>query len=387
MEATRFHIDIPESSLIDLHHRLKRTRWPDELSNSGWEYGTNLAYLRELAHYWQHTYDWRSNERRLNEWPHYKATVQDQEIHFIHIVSSTPHALPILLTHGWPDSFLRFEKLLPMLTDPEAFGGNSSDAFNVVIPSIPGFAFSAPPDSTGSLFNIHNLWSKLMTDVLGYDKFVAHGGDWGSIITEHLARSHSRHVVGIHLTDVPFLHTFQKPDNLSEAEKKLFEESEQYQMNENAYAILQGTRPHTLAAGLSDSPVGLAAWIVEKFYTLSDCDGNVESRFTKDQLLTNISLYWHTDTVASSFTPYYDILHANAFTWIKEKIKEWTGSSSVPAGFAIFAKENSHLPREWAERFFNVQRWTTLPQGGHFAALEAPEVLTNELREFFRTVR
>jgi microsomal epoxide hydrolase len=387
MEARRFHIDIQESSLIDLQQRLKRTRWPDELNNSDWEYGTSLTYLKELAQYWEHNYDWRSNERRLNEWPHYKATIEGHDIHFIHIVSNSPQALPIILTHGWPDSFLRFEKLIPMLTDPEAYGGNSSDVFNVVIPSIPGFAFSAPPDSPGSLFNIHNLWAKLMTDVLGYDKFVAHGGDWGSIITEHLARSHSRHVMGIHLTDVPFLHIFQKPDDLSDAEKKFFEEGEQYQMKDNAYAMVQGTRPHTLAAGLGDSPVGLAAWILERFYTMSDCDGNVESRFTKDQLLTNISLYWHTQSVASSFILYYDVLHANAFTWIGEKIKEWTGSSRVPAGFAISAKESSHPPREWAERFFNVQRWAILPQGGHFVALEEPKALANELREFFRMVR
>ena len=387
MEATHFHIDIPESSLTDLHDRLKHTRWPDELNNSGWEYGTNLAYLKELTQYWQQDYDWRENERRLNEWPHYKVTIDGQEIHFIHVKSNAPNALPIILTHGWPDSFLRFEKLIPMLTKPEAFGGDASDAFNVVIPSLPGFAFSAAPDSPGSLFNIHNLWAKLMTDVLGYDKFVAHGGDWGSIITEHLARSHSRHVVGIHLTDVSFMHTFQKPKDLSEAEKKYFEEIEQYQMTENAYAMIQGTRPHTLAAGLSDSPVGLAAWILEKFYSMSDCDGHVENRFTKDQLLTNISLYWHTQTVPSSFTPYFDTLHANAFTWIGEKIKEWTGTSSVPAGFALFAKDSGHLPREWAERFFNVQRWTTLPHGGHFAALEEPKALANELIEFFRTLR
>jgi pimeloyl-ACP methyl ester carboxylesterase len=387
MSATQFHIDVPESSLTDLQDRLRRMRWPDEPNNTNWEFGTNLTYLKELVQYWQHDYDWRNNERRLNELPHYRATIDGQEIHFIHIRSKVSNALPIILTHGWPDSFLRFEKLIPLLTEPEAYGGSASYAFHVVIPSLPGFAFSAPANSPGSLFNIHNLWAKLMTDVLGYDKFGVHGGDWGSIISEHLGRSHSRHVVGIHLTDVPFLHNFQKPDNLSEAEKKFFEESEQYQMKENAYAMIQGTRPHTLAAGLIDSPVGLAAWILEKFYSMSDCQGNVETRFTKDQLLTNISLYWHTQTVPSSFAPYYDTLHASAFTWIGEKIKEWTGTSSVPAGFAIFTKENVHPPREWAARFFNVQRWTVLPRGGHFAALEEPEVLANELIEFFRTVR
>lgn len=386
MVAEQFHIDIPESALIDLQERLKQTRWPDELNESGWEYGTNLGYLKELVQYWQHDFDWRDGERKLNKWPQYRVTIDGQMIHFIHIKRNL-QALPIILTHGWPDSFMRFDKLVTMLAEPEAFGGNSSDAFNVVVPSLPGFAFSEPLDSAGSLFNIHNLWAKLMTDVLGYDKFVAHGGDWGSIITEHLARTHSRHVLGIHLTDVPFLHNFQKPDDLSEAEKKFMDESEQHQMKEGAYAMIQGTRPHTLAAGLSDSPAGLAAWILEKFYSWSDCKGNIETRFTKDQLLTNISLYWHTQTVPSSFKPYYDTLHASAFTWIGEKIKEWTGSSSVPTGFVTFAKENAHLPREWAERFFNVQRWTTFPRGGHFSALEEPKVLAHELVEFFRTLR
>ena len=385
MIASQFHIDIPESSLVDLHDRLQRTRWPDELNDSGWEYGTNLSYLKELVQYWQHDYKWRDSERRLNKWPQYKVTIEDQEIHFIHI-RRNPKALPIILTHGWPDSFLRFEKLVPILTEPEVFGGNASDAFNVVIPSLPGFTFSETFDSGPSLFEIHNLWAKLMTDVLGYDKFVAHGGDWGSIITEHLARSHSRHVMGIHLSDVPFLHNFQKPDDLSDAEKEFLNESEQRQMKEGAYAMIQGTRPHTLAAGLIDSPVGLAAWILEKFYSWSDIHSNIENRFTKDQLLTNISLYWHTRTVPSSFRFYYDTLHASAFTWIGEKVKEWTGSSSVPAGFAIFAK-GAQPPREWAERFFNVQRWTTLPHGGHFAALEEPKLLANELIEFFRVFR
>jgi pimeloyl-ACP methyl ester carboxylesterase len=386
MEATPFRIDIPESSLTDLNERLQRTRFPDTLEDSGWEYGTNLEYLKELVEYWKQDFSWRDSERKLNHWPNYKVTIDGQELHFIHIRRNAT-ALPILLTHGWPDSFLRFEQLIPMLTTPEAFGGSADDAFNVVVPSIPGFGFSETLDPSSNLFNIHNLWAKLMTDVLGYDKFFAHGGDWGALITEHLARSHARHVLAIHLTDVPFIHSFQKPDDPSPAEQKYFEEMEQYQMMENAYAMIQGTRPQTLAAGLSDSPVGLAAWMLDKFYSFSDCHGNVESRFTKDQLLTNISLYWHTQTTASSFKLYYDILHAGALTWIGEKIKEWTGTSSVPAGFALSPAEATHPPREWAARFFNVQRWTTLSSGGHFAALEEPKVLAHELIEFFRSYR
>jgi microsomal epoxide hydrolase len=265
MSAEHFQINIPASEVSDLQRRLKRTRWPDELKNIGWEYGTNLSYLKELTDYWQRGYDWRAQERKLNELPHFKTTIDGQEIHFIHIKSKSPDALPIILTHGWPDSFLRFETLIPFLTAPEIIGGNKSDSFHIVIPSLPGFGFSPLSDSPVSFFNIHNLWAKLMTEVLGYDKFAAHGGDCGSTITEHLARSHSKHVIGIHLTDVPFLHTFQKPDDLSEAERKYLEEIEQYQLKENAYAMVQGTRPHTLGAGLNDSPVGLAAWILENF--------------------------------------------------------------------------------------------------------------------------
>jgi pimeloyl-ACP methyl ester carboxylesterase len=385
MEAKRFQIDIPESSLIDLQYRLKHTRWPDELNDSKWEYGTNLSYLKELTKYWQSDYNWRTHERKLNEWPQYKVMIDGQEIHFIHVRSSVPNALPIILTHGWPDLFLRFEKIIPLLTEPESFGRNASDAFHVVIPSLPGFSFSTPIDSAGNLFNIHNLWKKLMVDVLGYDKFVAHGGDWGSVITEHLARSHSGHVQGIHLTDVPFLHFFQKPDDLTDAEKKYLEDVERDQMKEGGYSMIQGTRPHTLAAGLNDSPVGLAAWILEKFYSMGDCNGDIESRFTKDQLLTNISLYWHSQSVASSFALYYDTLDGNAFTWIGEKIKDWIGSSAVRTGFAIFKKDSGELPRAWAERFFNVQRWTVIPQGGHFTAMEEPEALANELVAFFKS--
>jgi pimeloyl-ACP methyl ester carboxylesterase len=387
MEAKPFHIEISDASLIDLRDRLKHTRWPDELTDSGWEYGTNLVYLKELALYWQRDYDWRTEERKLNSWPHYKVTIDGQDIHFVHVKSKVPNAFPIILTHGWPDSFLRFEKLIPMLTDPGSVGGDPSDAFDVVVPTLPGFGFSSPKDPSVNLFNIHNLWDKLMTGVLGYERYGAHGGDWGSIITEHLGRSYPAHVVGIHLTDVPFLHSFQKPGNLSEAEKQFMKELEQYQRTENAYAMIQGTRPNTLAAGLADSPIGLTAWIIEKFYTMSDCDGDIETRFTKDQLLTNVSLYWHTQTIAGSFTLYYDVVNANAVTWIGEKVKEWVGSSSVPAGFAMFAKDGGSTPREWAERFFNVQRWSTLPRGGHYAALEEPKALAKELVEFFGALK
>lgn len=213
------------------------------------------------------------------------------------------------------------------------------------------------------------------------------GGDWGSTVTEQLARSHSDSVVGIHLTDVPFAHIFQKPDDLSSHEKKYLAETKQWQKKSGAYAMIQGTRPQSLAHGLNDSPAGLAGWLIEKFREWSDCGGNVEKRFTKDELLTNAVIYWATETIYSSFLPYYDYANAGALTWIGEKLKEWAGSSKVPAAFAMFPADIVPAPREWAERFFNVQRWTEMPRGGHFAALEEPELLVQDIREFFRPLR
>jgi pimeloyl-ACP methyl ester carboxylesterase len=226
-----------------------------------------------------------------------------------------------------------------------------------------------------------------MTATLGYKRFGAHGGDWGSTVTEQLARSHSDSVVAIHLTDVPFGHLFQKPNDLSSAEKSFFAKADEWQRKEGAYAMIQSTKPQSLAHGLNDSPAGLAAWIVEKFRAWSDCGGAIESRFTKDELLTHIMIYWTTESIGSSFMPYYDFANASALTWIKEGVKKWTGSSRVPAAFALFPKDIGNPPREWAERFFDVQRWTEMERGGHFAAMEEPELLVADIRAWFRDYR
>jgi len=223
--------------------------------------------------------------------------------------------------------------------------------------------------------------------VLGYERFAAHGGDWGSTVTEQLARSHADSVVGIHLTDVPFWHLFQKPDRLSRDEEKFIATNTAWQRTDGAYALMQGTRPYTLSSGLNDSPVALAAWIVDKFHAWSDCHGDLETRFTKDELLTNITIYWSTQTVGSSFLPYFDFVNSGPLTWMAEAFKQWTGSTTVPAAFAMFPKDISQPPREWAERFFNVQRWTEMPRGGHFAAMEEPELLVEDIRAFFRPLR
>jgi pimeloyl-ACP methyl ester carboxylesterase len=387
MSVQSFEIKIPESTLDDLHERLASTRLTPQDDATDWNSGTSPSYLRQLIDYWRSQYDWRAQEARINRFAHFRAVVDGTNLHFIHERGRGDAPLPIVLTHGYPDSFLRFVKLIPLLTDPAAHGGDPHDAFDVVVPSLPGYAFSDEPDKAGSTFDIGNLWHKLMTDELGYERFGAHGGDWGSTVTEHLARSYSSTVVGIHLADVPFWHAFQKPGDLSPAEEKFLEANQQFQMQEGAYAMIQGTRPQTLADGLNDSPAGLAAWIVEKFQRWSDCDGDVEKRFTKDELLTNVMIYWATETIGSSFQPYYDLTHAGVARWMFEKAKEWVGSSEVPTGFALFPKDLANPPREWAQRFFNVQRWTEMPKGGHFAAMEEPELLAEDIRAFFRPLR
>jgi pimeloyl-ACP methyl ester carboxylesterase len=387
MSVRPFEVRVSQPALDDLRDRLVRTRWTDEIGDDGWAYGTSQEYLRELATYWLTGFDWRQQEEALNRFPHFRADVDGFGVHFIHARGIGDRPLPIILTHGYPDSFVRFLKIIPMLTDPHAHGGDAGDAFDVVVPSLPGYGFSDKPAKKGFTFQIGDLWHALMTRTLGYERFAAHGGDWGSTVTEQLARSHPRSLVGIHLTDVPFWHLFQKPKDPSRDEQAFFDRNEKWIPKEGGYALVQGTQPYSLARGLNDSPAGLAAWIVDKFHRWSDCDGHIETRFTKDELLTNITIYWATGTIGSSFLPYYDFTNSGPLTWMVETFKQWTGSSDVPAAFAMFPKDLSQPPRAWAERFFNVERWTDMPRGGHFAAMEEPELLVDDIRAFFRPLR
>lgn len=382
-----FKLHIAKNTIDDLRQRLRSTRWADGIVEQDWERGTNSSYLRELVKYWIEDFDWPAQEAIINRLHHYRTEIDGIGIHFVHERGKGGRALPLLLTHGYPDSFLRFQKLIPLLTDPAAHGGDPQDSFDVVIPSLPGYGLSDKPQKPGSRFKIAGLWDTLMTDRLGYQRFAAHGGDWGSTVTEQLARSHAESLVGIHLTDVPYSHLFEKFDDLSAEEEKFIAKTQEWQQKEGAYAMIQGSRPQSLAVALNDSPAGLAAWIVEKFRAWSDCDGNVESRFTKDELLTNITLYWATQTIGSSFELYYDSANASKLTWVVEMIKKWTGSNDVPTGFASFPKDLLPPPRAWAERFFNIQRWSEMPRGGHFAAMEEPELLAEDLRAFFRPLR
>ncbi len=382
-----FQIKVPGRVLIDLQRRLKNTRWSCQADGTRWEAGTDLNYLKELVAYWRDDYDWRRHEAAINRFAHFKIELDGMGIHFIHERGKGPDTFPLILTHGYPDSFYRFAKIIPMLTNPASFGGSADDAFDVVAPDLPGYGFSDQPSHPGMIFRVNNLWARLMTEKLGYNQFGAHGGDWGSTVTEQLARSHPESVAAIHLTDVPFGHLFQKPVNPSSSEKKFFKRNEHWLQKEGAYALIQSTKPQSLAQGLNDSPAGLAAWLVEKLQTWSDCDGKIETRFTRDELLTHIMIYWATETIGPSFLPYYDYANASVLAWMKEGMKKLAGSSKVPAAFALFPKDINPPPRDWAERFFNVQRWTRLPRGGHFAAMEEPEMLAKDIRAWFRPFR
>src|SRR3984893_2091862 len=333
-----FRIEVTPELLSDLRHRLDNTRWSYQVEDTSWEAGTDLDYLKELVGYWRETYDWRKQETTLNQFAHFKTEVGNTGIHFIHERGKGPHPFPIILTHGYPDSFYRFAKIIPMLTDPASFGGRAEDAFDVVVPDLPGYGFSDKPIKSGTIFRVHDHWAHLMTDKLSYERFGAHGGDWGSTVAEQLARSHANSVIAIHLTDVPFGHVLQKPDDLSSTEEKFFRHTQEWMQKEGAYALIQSTKPQSLAPGLNDSAAGLAAWIVEKFRGWSDCGGKIESRFTKDELLTHVMIYWATESIGTSFLPYYDYANASALTWIKEGVKKWSGSSQVPAGFRTIPK-------------------------------------------------
>jgi pimeloyl-ACP methyl ester carboxylesterase len=375
-----FKIEIPQETLDDLKNRLEKTRWTDEVEDAGWDYGTNLAYMKDLAEYWQNKYDWRKHEAKLNEFHQFKVDIGGLGIHFVYERGEGSNPTPIILTHGWPDSFYRFHKIIPMLTNPEKYGGKPEDSFDVIVPSIPGFGFS--DHKAMSEGAVANLWGKLMIDVLGYGKFAAAGGDLGSGITKSLTVTYPEAVTAIHLTDVGYPTGQEDFSTMSEAEQKFAGFIQQWWFTEGAYNMIQATKPQTLGYGLNDSPVGLAAWIIEKFYTWSDCHGNIENSFTKDELITNVMIYWVTETINSSIRTYLE--NARAVYTSPSALKP--GHSEVPAAVASFPAE-APLPREWAERNVKLKRFTKMPRGGHFAAMEEPELLAQDIREFFSSLR
>ena len=381
--AEPFRIDVPEADLVKLRRRIEATRWPDEVDGAEWNYGSNLGYMRELADYWLNGFDWRDQERRLNELPQFTAEVDGQVLHFVHVRGRGPDPVPLLITHGWPSTFWEMYKLIPLLTDPASQGGDAADAFDVVVPSMPGYGFSGKPTAPGMSYRrVAELFAGLMTGELGYTRYGAHGGDWGGAVTASVAHAHPDDVIGAHVTLVigaPHLGDGAAP--LSEAEEAFMAEREQWRHEEGGYGHIQGTKPLTLAYGLTDSPVGLAAWIVEKFRTWSDCGGDVESVYTKDELLTNIGIYWFTGTIGSSVRLYYESQRDPLRLGKDERIRP-------AAAVATFPKEIAHPPREWCERIFgDLRRFTDMPYGGHFAAMETPRELAEDIRGFFRELR
>jgi microsomal epoxide hydrolase len=384
MTSEKFKIAISQATLEDLQARLAQVRWPDEVEGAGWDYGTNLEYLKSLVAYWRDGYDWRAQEADLNRYAHFRAQIDGVSIHFIHERGKGPKPTPLMLVHGWPDSFYRFHKLIPLLTDPASYGGDPADSFDVIVPSLPGFGFSEIPRSRGAnSICSAELLARLMSDVLGYEKFAVAGGDIGSRVTRLLALAQPEMLIGIHLTDIGFPREMIFPSDLSSpsaAEQQFLGSVMGWFMREGAYAALQSTKPQTLAYALNDSPVGLASWLVEKFRSWSDCAGDVEKHFSKDELLTHIMIYWVTETITSSARLYAE----DGGMPSQLKAGQYL---EVPAGVATFPKDLTLPPRETGERYLHVKRWTEMSQGGHFAAWEEPQALAGELRAFYRSLR
>jgi pimeloyl-ACP methyl ester carboxylesterase len=383
MTIENFTINVSDSALADLSRRLDVTRWPDEIENSGWQAGTNLAYMKALAAYWRDGFDWRRQEAALNALPHRRIALDGLRVHFVHQRGKGPKPLPLIITHGWPGSFVEIVKLLPLLSDPAAHGASADDAFDVVVPSLPGYGFSDRPRESGMNPNrIAALWARLMAE-LGYERFGAQGGDWGSAVSSALGLDHPDRIIGVHLNYIAgrFLlgGTLNQPQDDAVASQYL-SQLRAWWDSEGGYNHEQATKPQTLSYGLNDSPVGLAAWIIEKFQTWTDCGGDLNRVLTRDELLTNVMIYWVTETIHSSTRLYYES---------RERPLRLSPACRVkpPVAVALFPREIPMPPRSLAERGYNIARWTTMPRGGHFAAMEEPELLARDIREFFRSFR
>ena len=365
-------IDVPDGLLADLNTRLKMTRFPDYLEGSGWEIGVDTRYVTELVEYWQSEFDWRAYEEKLNRLPNYTTTVDGQLIHFIHVRSAREDALPLLLVHGWPGSVIEFLGVIDLLVNP----ADGLEAFHLVIPSLPGYGFSGPTTEPGwNIARTAEAFAELMQR-LGYERYGAQGGDWGAFITTRLAAVYPERVIGLH-TNLPAAPVLEEPGELSEVELRQLEQTEKNSVFGTGYAVIQGTRPQTIGLLLNDSPAGLLGWIVEKFRGWSDCDGDVESVFSRDDLVANVMIYWVTQTATSSARMYYEnFLPGMA-------LPDGLSKVTVPTGVARFPKEIVLLPRAWLEKRYNIVHWTEMDRGGHFAAMEQPALFAEDVSKFF----
>lgn len=380
-----FEISIPDEAIADLKRRLANTRMPDQIANTSWEYGTDSRYLSELLDYWQNDYDWRQQESLLNQFDQFKTEIDGLEMHFIHQRSSDPDAIPLMIVHGWPGSVSEFTKIIGPLTEPAAHGADRTDSFHIIAPSLPGFGFSGIPTEAGySPEKIAHILAALM-DKIGYQRYAIAGGDWGAIINRHVANNYPERLIGLHsnmmLAGAPA--DEEQRAAVTDEENAARAARGAYMENERAYQQIQGTKPQSLGVGLNDSPAGTAAWIVEKFHGWTDmpqgADGDLDDYFSKDELLTNVSIYWFTETITSSTRIYYE----NS----KNPVENPIGYINVPTGAAIFPAEIFVTPRSWAEAAYDLRHWTVMPRGGHFAALEQPDLYLDDLREFFRLLR
>ena len=376
-----FKVKISDQEIDSIYNKIKKYPWHEMPDDGGWEYGTNLDYLKELSNYWVNNFDWRKSEAQLNKFSNFKSKVDDIDIHFVHEKGSGSNPTPLLLMHGWPGSVIEFLHIIERLAHPEKFGGNIDDAFDVVVPSLPGFGFSGRPSRPMGPRKIANTLNKLMTENLGYKNYLAQGGDWGATIANWIGYDHSKSCKAIHINCL----TMRHPDGPQTKEEEEWQQRfNQDQIMQDGYRTQQATKPQTLSYGMMDSPVGIAAWIIEKMYSWSDLkDNNIESVYSKDTLLANIMVYIVTKTFNTATWIYYGRREEGGRFFPKDFKK-----IEIPTAAAIFPAEMSEWPpKSYVDRMFNITQWTEMPRGGHFAALEEPELLVNDLVKFSRSVR
>lgn len=378
MTVTSYRIEIPQATIDDLRARLAATRWPDAVDGAGWSYGTDLEYMKSLVAHWHTGYDWYATQNHLNTFNHVSVEIDGLSIHAVHERGKGPNPVPLLILHGWPSSFVQMLPLIPLLTDPAAHGGDAADSFDVVVASLPGFGFSDRPTAPGmSVAAMAPLMIQVMGE-LGYERFGIRASDLGAGVAGAIALGRPEAVIGYHTGGTnPWVQ--QIPDGLTDAEQAFVQKAQGWGQSEMAYAMLQASKPQTLSYGLNDSPAGLAAWIVEKFQRWGDTGGEVEARFDRDDLLTNIMIYWVTETISSSVRLYYETVHA-------QSDGSW-GRPDVPTAMLMPSKDMFPTPREWVERTSRVDRWTETDTGGHFIEQEEPQLVAADLRAFFRGLR
>ena len=387
MNKTTFEVNIDDAVLADLRGRLQRTRYPADIDNDDWRYGTNTAYLKTLVDYWIEDYNWRKVEKEINSYANYRCEIDGIPIHFIYEQGKGPKPIPLILTHGWPWTFWDFKKVIGPLSDPASFGGDPADAFDVIVPSLPGFGFSTPLTTTGiNFWRTADLWSSLMRDVLGYDRFAAQGGDWGSIISAQLGHKYAEQMIGVHLSlSFPldfFVKGLPAEDEYADNEKHNYHHTQKRMLQASSHVSVQSTDPQTIASALHDSPAGLLSWLVERRRNWSDCEGDVEKVFSRDDLITTTMIYWVTNSYVSSARFYWESAHQ---PWKPHHNR--MPAIEAPTAIALFPQELCLMPRHFMESYYNLKQLNTMPEGGHFAPSEQPQLLINDVREFFRPLR